>query len=219
MKVKLISHSQAPDVEDSALDLVAYCARVSNPDNQNNKETSEKLVKYLMKHKHWSPLEMVSACLEIETTRDIARQLLRHRSFSFQEFSQRYADPTVDLDFELRDARLQDPKNRQNSIVSDDPELQAQWEEKQKQVIEASLDAYNFAVSNGIAKEQARAVLPEGNTLSRLYVNGTLRSWIHYIELRGANGTQLEHMEIAHAVADVISKIFPLAEEFKGKEI
>jgi thymidylate synthase (FAD) len=203
----------------SALDLIAYCARVSNPTNQNNTETNEKLVKYLMKHKHWSPLEMVSACLEIETTRDIARQLLRHRSFSFQEFSQRYADPTVDLDFELRDARLQDPKNRQNSIVSDDPELQAQWEEKQKQVIEASLDAYNFAVSNGIAKEQARAVLPEGNTLSRLYVNGTLRSWIHYIELRGANGTQLEHMEIAHAVADVISKIFPLAEEFKGKEI
>jgi thymidylate synthase (FAD) len=223
MKIKLISHSQAP-MEDalhkhSALDLIAYCARVSNPTNQNNTETNEKLVKYLMKHKHWSPLEMVSACLEIETTRDIARQLLRHRSFSFQEFSQRYADPTVDLDFELRDARLQDPKNRQNSIVSDDPELQAQWEEKQKQVIEASLDAYNFAVSNGIAKEQARAVLPEGNTLSRLYVNGTLRSWIHYIELRGANGTQLEHMEIAHAVADVISKIFPLAEEFKGKEI
>jgi len=223
MKIKLISHSQAP-MEDalhkhSALDLIAYCARVSNPTNQNNTETNEKLVKYLMKHKHWSPLEMVSACLEIETTRDIARQLLRHRSFSFQEFSQRYADPTVDLDFELRDARLQDPKNRQNSIISDDPELQAQWEEKQKQVIEASLDAYNFAVSNGIAKEQARAVLPEGNTLSRLYVNGTLRSWIHYIELRGANGTQLEHMEIAHAVADVISKIFPLAEEFKGKEI
>jgi thymidylate synthase (FAD) len=223
MKIKLISHSQAP-MEDalhkhSALDLIAYCARVSNPTNQNNTETNEKLVKYLMKHKHWSPLEMVSACLEIETTRDIARQLLRHRSFSFQEFSQRYADPTVDLDFELRDARLQDPKNRQNSIVSDDSELQAQWEEKQKQVIEASLDAYNFAVSNGIAKEQARAVLPEGNTLSRLYVNGTLRSWIHYIELRGANGTQLEHMEIAHAVADVISKIFPLAEEFKGKEI
>ena len=219
MKIKLISHSQAPEYNESALDLVAYCARVSNPDNQNNKETSEKLVKYLMKHKHWSPLEMVSVCLEIETTRDIGRQLLRHRSFSFQEFSQRYADPTQDLDFEIREARLQDPKNRQNSIVSDDPKLQAQWEDKQRDVIEASLDAYNFAVSNGIAKEQARAVLPEGNTLSRLYVNGTLRSWIHYIELRGANGTQLEHMEIAHAVADVISKIFPLAEEFKGKEI
>ena len=219
MKVKLISHSQAPDYNESALDLVAYCARVSNPDNQNNKETSEKLVKYLMKHKHWSPLEMVSACLEIETTRDIARQLLRHRSFSFQEFSQRYADPTKDLEFEIRDARLQDPKNRQNSIVSDDLELQAQWEDKQRQVIEASLDAYNFAVSNGIAKEQARVVLPEGNTLSRLYVNGTLRSWIHYIELRGANGTQLEHIELAHAVADVIAKIFPIAEEYKEKNI
>jgi thymidylate synthase (FAD) len=223
MKIKLISHSQAP-MEDalhkhSALDLIAYCARVSNPTNQNNTETNEKLVKYLMKHKHWSPLEMVSACLEIETTRDIARQLLRHRSFSFQEFSQRYADPTVDLDFELRDARLQDPKNRQNSIVSDDLELQAQWEDKQRQVIEASLDAYNFAVSNGIAKEQARVVLPEGNTLSRLYVNGTLRSWIHYIELRGANGTQLEHIELAHAVADVIAKIFPIAEEYKEKNI
>jgi thymidylate synthase (FAD) len=162
---------------------------------------------------------MVSACLEIETTRDIARQLLRHRSFSFQEFSQRYADPTKDLEFEIRDARLQDPKNRQNSIVSDDLELQAQWEDKQRQVIEASLDAYNFAVSNGIAKEQARVVLPEGNTLSRLYVNGTLRSWIHYIELRGANGTQLEHIELAHAVADVIAKIFPIAEEYKEKNI
>lgn len=219
MKVQLISHSQAPDYNESALDLVAYCARVSNPSNQNNKETSEKLVKYLMKHKHWSPLEMVSACLEIETTRDIARQLLRHRSFSFQEFSQRYADPTTDLEFEIRDARLQDPKNRQNSIPTDDPELQATWEDKQRDVIKASLDAYNFAISNGIAKEQARAVLPEGNTLSRLYVNGTLRSWIHYIELRGANGTQLEHMELAHAVADVIAEVFPIAKEYKGKEI
>jgi len=219
MKVKVISHSQAPDFNESALDLVAYCARVSNPDNQNNKETSEKLVKYLMKHKHWSPLEMVSACLEIETTRDIARQILRHRSFSFQEFSQRYADPTQDLEFEIREARLQDPKNRQNSVETDDVELQAMWEDKQRAVINTALDAYKFAVSNGIAKEQARAVLPEGNTLSRLYVNGTLRSWIHYIELRGANGTQKEHMEIAWAVADVISDIFPLAEEFKGKEL
>ena len=219
MKVKLISHSQAPMYEESALDLVAFCARVSNPDNQNNKETSEKLVKYLMKHKHWSPLEMVSCCLEIETTRDIGRQLLRHRSFSFQEFSQRYADPTKDLEFEVRDARLQDPKNRQNSIQTDDDQLQALWEDKQRDVINTSLDAYNFAISNGIAKEQARAVLPEGNTLSRLYVNGTLRSWIHYIELRGANGTQLEHIELAHAVADVITKIFPIAEEFKGKDI
>lgn len=219
MKVKLISHSQAPEYNESALDLVAYCARVSNPDNQNNKETSEKLVKYLMKHKHWSPLEMVSVCLEIETTRDIGRQLLRHRSFSFQEFSQRYADPTKDLEFEVRDARLQDPKNRQNSIQTDDNQLQALWEDKQRDVINTALDAYNFALSNGIAKEQARAVLPEGNTLSRLYVNGTLRSWIHYIELRGANGTQLEHIELAHAVADVITKIFPIAEEFKGKDI
>ena len=210
--------------EDTALDLVAYCARVSNPSNQNNTETNEKLVKYLMKHKHWSPLEMVSACLEIETTRDIARQILRHRSFSFQEFSQRYADPTKDLDFELREARLQDPKNRQNSIaldMSDEYEggLQDRWYQWQERVINESKLAYNWAIDNGIAKEQARAVLPEGNTLSRLYVNGTLRSWIHYIELRGANGTQQEHMDIAHAVADVIAEIFPLAEEFKGKEI
>lgn len=211
MNVKLISHSQAPDYNESALDLVAYCARVSNPDNQNNKETSEKLVKYLMKHKHWSPLEMVSACLEIETTRDIARQILRHRSFSFQEFSQRYADPTKDLDFEVREARLQDPKNRQNSVVTDDVELQAMWEDKQRNVIDASLDAYNWAIDNGIAKEQARAVLPEGNTVSRMYVNGTLRSWVHYIELRGANGTQQEHIDIAHAVAKVISDIFPIS--------
>jgi len=223
MNVKIVSHSQAPYNDalhkHSALDLIAYCARVSNPNNQNNIETNEKLVKYLMKHKHWSPLEMVSVCLEVETTRDIARQILRHRSFSFQEFSQRYADPTKDLDFEIREARLQDPKNRQNSITTDDTILQAQWEDRQRDVIKAATDAYNFAVSNGIAKEQARAVLPEGNTLSRLYVNGTLRSWIHYIELRGANGTQQEHMDIAHAVADVIAEIFPLAEEFKGKEI
>ena len=218
MKAKLISYSQTPDhLEDldSALDLIAYCARVSNPDNQNNKETSEKLVKYLMKHKHWSPLEMVSACLEIETTRDIARQILRHRSFSFQEFSQRYADPTKDLDFELREARLQDPKNRQNSIaldMSDEYEggLQDRWCQMQERVINESKLAYNWAINNGIAKEQARAVLPEGNTVSRMYVNGTLRSWVHYIELRGANGTQQEHIEIAHAVAKVISDIFPM---------
>mgnify|MGYP001110166596 CR=1 FL=1 len=215
MKVKLISHSQAPDNDESALDLVAYCARVSNPDNQNNKETSEKLVKYLMKHKHWSPLEMVSVCLEVETTRDIARQILRHRSFSFQEFSQRYADPTKDLEFEIRQARLQDPKNRQNSIELDSEMdghavLQGEWKNKQQRVIDASLDAYNWAISKGIAKEQARAVLPEGNTMSRLYVNGTLRSWVHYIELREANGTQLEHIEIAKEVAKVIHEIFPL---------
>ena len=223
MKVKIISHSQAPFNDSmhkaSALDLVAYCARVSNPDNQNNTETSEKLVKYLMKHKHWSPLEMVSACLEIETTRDIARQILRHRSFSFQEFSQRYADPTVALAFEKREARLQDPKNRQNSIDVEDSELTIKWQQKQEAVIREAYQAYTWAVENGIAKEQARAVLPEGNTVSRMYVNGTLRSWIHYIELRGANGTQKEHMEIAHAVADVIANIFPLAEEYKGKEL
>lgn len=212
MKVKLISYSQSP-IEDfdyqSSLDLVAYCARVSNPSNQNNRATSEKLVKYLMKHKHWSPLEMVSACLEIETTRDIARQILRHRSFSFQEFSQRYADPTKDLSFETREARLQDPKNRQNSIECEDKELQEEWEWMQERVIEASKRAYAYAMRKGIAKEQARAVLPEGNTLSRMYVNGTLRSWIHYIELRSENGTQKEHMEVAHAVAEVIAGIFP----------
>ena len=219
MNEKLISFSQAPEVYESALDLVAYCARVSNPDNQNNKQTSEKLVKYLMKHKHWSPLEMVSACLEIETTRDIARQILRHRSFSFQEFSQRYADPTKDLEFEVREARMQDPKNRQNSIPTEDFKLNHKWQELQKDVIRTTRYAYTWALEHGIAKEQARAVLPEGNTKSRMYVNGTLRSWIHYIELRGANGTQLEHMEIAWAVADVIAKIFPLAEEFKGKDI
>lgn len=217
MKVKLISYSQTPidsifDKNDynSALDLIAYCARVSNPSNQNNKETSEKLVKYLMKHKHWSPLEMVSACMEIETTRDIARQLLRHRSFSFQEFSQRYADPTKDLDFELREARLQDPKNRQNSIACTDQELDLMWQSKQDKVISASREAYEWAISNGIAKEQARAVLPEGNTVSRMYVNGTLRSWVHYIELRSENGTQLEHIEIAKECANVIRNIFPL---------
>ena len=223
MKVKIISHSQAPFDDSmhkaSALDLVAYCARVSNPDNQLNTETSEKLVKYLMKHKHWSPLEMVSACLEIETTRDIARQILRHRSFSFQEFSQRYADPTEALAFEKREARLQDPKNRQNSIYVEDAELQLKWREKQETVIREAYQAYTWAIENGIAKEQARAVLPEGNTVSKMYVNGTLRSWIHYIELRGANGTQKEHIKIAHAVADVIADIFPLAEEYKGKEI
>jgi thymidylate synthase (FAD) len=217
MNVNLISYSKSDGSHiidsASATELVAFCARVSNPEGQMNSETSEKLIKYLMKHKHWSPLEMVSACLEIETTRDIARQILRHRSFSFQEFSQRYADPTKDLSFEIREARLQDPKNRQNSVATDDAKLKATWEDKQRNVINASLDAYNWATSNGIAKEQARAVLPEGNTVSRLYVNGTLRSWVHYIELRGANGTQLEHIEIAKACADVISKIFPLANE------
>ena len=217
MKVRLISYSQIDGESDgdiellgSAQDLVAYCARVSNPSNQANTETSERLIKYLIKHKHWSPLEMVSACLEIETTRDIARQLLRHRSFSFQEFSQRYADPTEDLDFVLRDARLQDEKNRQNSIDTDDKLLQIEWERAQKRVIFAAKREYEWAVKNGIAKEQARAVLPEGNTVSRLYVNGTLRSWVHYIELRSSHGTQKEHIEVAKACGEVISKVFPI---------
>ena len=217
MKVKLISHSQAPDYNESALDLVAYCARVSNPAGQNNTATNEKLVKYLIKHKHWSPLEMVSVCLEVETTRDIARQILRHRSFSFQEFSQRYADPTKDLDFVTRQARLQDPKNRQNSIEADNDGLEIEWHKRQREVIKASTDAYNWAIDNGIAKEQARAVLPEGNTVSRMYINGTLRSWIHFIELRSGNGTQLEHIEIAREVGSVIAKIFPMATDFVNK--
>ena len=218
-KVKLISYSQpAENVTAEHLvnvqDLIAYCARVSNPSNQLNRETSEKLIKYLIKHAHWSPLEMVSACLEIDTTRDIAHQIVRHRSFSFQEFSQRYADPAEFGDqFVIREARLQDEKNRQNSIETDDVNLRQNWVRKQEAVIQAAKDAYRWAIDNGIAKEQARAVLPEGNTKTRLYMNGTLRSWIHYIELRGANGTQKEHMEIAHACAKVIADIFPLAED------
>src|SRR6056300_727993 len=215
-KVKLISHSKAPKELglDNAQELIAYCARVSNPSNQMNSETSEKLIKYLIKHAHWSPLEMVSACLEINTTRDIAHQIVRHRSFAFQEFSQRYADPAeFGNQFVIRDARLQDEKNRQNSIETDDLQLHAKWENHQCDVIDAAKKAYEWAIENGIAKEQARAVLPEGNTKTRLYMNGTLRSWIHYIELRGANGTQKEHMEIAHACAKVIADIFPLAED------
>jgi len=191
-------------------ELVAFCARVSNPANQLNTETSQRLIKYLVRNQHWSPLEMVSACLEITTTRDIARQMLRHRSFSFQEFSQRYADPTQDLAFVTRQARLQDTKNRQNSIVTDDVELQAWWDAKQKFVIDHSRAIYQEAVARGIAKEQARAVLPEGLTESRLYMNGTLRSWIHFIELRSANGTQLEHQQVAVACAEVIATIFPM---------
>jgi thymidylate synthase (FAD) len=199
-------------------ELIAFCARVSNPSNQFNTETSEKLIKYLIKNKHWSPLEMVSACVEIETTRDIARQILRHRSFSFQEFSQRYADPTKDLDFVIREARLQDTKNRQNSIEinlqnDDQRRIAYQWEQQQKLVIEAAKNAYSWAVDHGIAKEQARAVLPEGNTISRMYVNGTLRSWIHYIELRAENGTQKEHRDIAKAIGQIIAEVFPLANE------
>lgn len=219
MKVKLISSSKASremanDGIYDAQELIAFCARVSNPSNQLNTETSEKLIRYLVKHKHWSPLEMVSACLEIETTRDIARQILRHRSFSFQEFSQRYADPTQDLDFVIREARLQDTKNRQNSVATDDAQLQAWWDAEQKFIIENVKRIYAEAISKGIAKEQARAILPEGNTVSRLYMNGTLRSWIHFIELRSANGTQLEHQEVAIACAKVIAEIFPMSSEF-----
>ena len=217
MKVKLISYSElssevinefqdSPDLQD----LVAYCARVSNPSNQSNSETTDRLLRYLIKNQHWSPFEMVNVCLEITTTRDIARQILRHRSFSFQEFSQRYADPVKELNFVFREARLQDTKNRQNSIKTDDIMLQARWDNIQADVIQAAKDAYTWAIENGIAKEQARAVLPEGLTESRLYMNGTVRSWIHYISLRKENGTQKEHADIALACAEVISKVFPL---------
>lgn len=223
MKVKLISYSQAskemletyehhiiPDLQD----LVAYCARVSNPSNQSNTETSERLLRYLIKNKHWSPFEMVSACLEIETSRDIARQILRHRSFSFQEFSQRYANPLEDLELLPREARLQDSSNRQNSIELDTTnrehrELNRWWLEQQHKIIKEVKSTYQMAIQAGIAKEVARSILPEGLTTSRLYINGTLRSWIHYCELRSANGTQLEHMEIALACAEAISKVFP----------
>jgi thymidylate synthase (FAD) len=232
MNVKLISYSQQAidaDKQDefefdlpNLQDLVAYCARVSNPSNQANSETSERLIKYLIKHKHWSPLEMVSVCIEVETTRDIARQLLRHRSFSFQEFSQRYADPTAELDgaFVLREARLQDTKNRQNSVeldMTDEKQrlLAYEWERAQKRVLYAVKKEYEWAIKNGIAKEQARAVLPEGLTVSRLYVNGTLRSWIHYIDLRDGNGTQKEHAEIARACAEVIAKVFPIIKSIR----
>ncbi len=223
MKVKLISSSKpSRAMYDEGLmdaqELIAFCARVSNPANQYNMDTAEKLIRYLVKHKHWSPLEMVSACLEIETTRDIARQILRHRSFSFQEFSQRYADPTKDLDFVVRDARLQDTKNRQNSVVTDNRELIAEWGRRQQQVIDLVKENYAWAIENGIAKEQARAILPEGNTVSRLYMNGTLRSWVHFIELRSGNGTQREHMEVARACANVIAEIFPMVTEYVQPE-
>jgi thymidylate synthase (FAD) len=218
MNVRMVSYSKPSDemFEEGLVDvqeLVAFCARVSNPNNQFNTDTSEKLIKYLIKHQHWSPLEMVSACLEIETTRDIARQILRHRSFSFQEFSQRYADPTKDLSFVLREARLQDTKNRQNSVENTNLALATWWEERQKRVIREAEEAYAWAIENGIAKEQARAVLPEGLTVSRLYMNGTIRSWIHFIELRSANGTQKEHQEVARQCAKVIAEVFPLANE------
>jgi thymidylate synthase (FAD) len=227
MHVQLLSYSQpTPEFAGMGLqdaqELIAYCARVSNPSNQLNTETSDKLIRYLVKHQHWSPLEMVSACIEITTTRDIARQILRHRSFSFQEFSQRYADPTKDLSFVLREARLQDPKNRQNSIEinvqdEDDEFLIHEWNRRQQDVIDLVKETYKWAIDVGIAKEQARAVLPEGLTESRLYMNGTLRSWIHFIELRSANGTQKEHQEVAIACAKVIAEIFPLATELLAK--
>ena len=223
MNVELVSYSQPTEKFKElgltdAQELIAYCARVSNPSNQFNNDTSEKLIKYLVKHAHWSPLEMVSACVEIETTRDIARQILRHRSFAFQEFSQRYADPTAELDdaFVIREARFQDTKNRQNSVeldMSDDAQklLAIEWERAQKRVLFAVKQEYSWAIKNGIAKEQARAVLPEGLTVSRLYMNGTLRSWIHFIELRSANGTQKEHQIVALACAKAIAAIFPMA--------
>lgn len=221
MKVTLISHSR-PSAElqsqgiVTAQDLVAYCARVSNPGNQHNTETSEKLIRYLVKHGHWSPLEMVSACLEIETTRDIARQILRHRSFSFQEFSQRYA--VADVEFENREARLQDTANRQNSVTTDDESLKKHWLQQQKQVQDYARSAYQWALARGIAKEQARAVLPEGMTASRLYMQGTLRSWVHYIELRSGHGTQLEHQLVANACAQALEPIFPMINEFVATE-
>jgi|TARA_R100000482_G_scaffold66983_1_gene25047 thymidylate synthase (FAD) len=225
MHARLISHSQptgrihsgelAQTGLDNIQDLIAYCARVSNPTNQANTKTTSKLLGYLIKHKHWSPFEMASACIEVETTRDIARQLLRHRSFSFQEFSQRYAD-IRDLagSVVIRKARLQDTKNRQNSVMTDDVNLHMTWEQHQRNVWHTAMKAYEWAIENGIAKEQARAVLPEGNTPSRLYVNGTIRSWIHYIELRSANGTQKEHMDLAISVAEAIGKIYPGIVEF-----
>jgi len=219
MKVDIISYSQPAEYfAENMTELVAFCARVSNPANQNNKDTSEKLIKYLIKNQHWSPLEMVSLTLQIETTRDIARQMLRHRSFSFQEFSQRYADPTEDLAFDIREARMQDPVNRQNSVELDmsnlsDRELSRVWQEKQHDIAKMAKETYKWAITNGIAKEQARAVLPEGLTISRLYMAGTLRSWIHYIQLRRENGTQKEHIEVAKACAKAIAAIFPLSKE------
>jgi len=222
MNVKLVSYSQ-PTLEftnlgiSDAQELIAYCARVSNPANQFNNETSEKLIRYLVRHQHWSPLEMVSACMEITTTRDIARQILRHRSFSFQEFSQRYADPTKDLEFVTRSGRLQDPQNRQNSIEHADHLLENEWFRAQQRVIYAAQREYEWAIKNGIAKEQARAVLPEGLIQSRIYMNGTLRSWIHFIELRSANGTQLEHQQVAIECAQAITAIFPMAQDLVAK--
>lgn len=222
MKVKLISYTYVNTgafVDDDGVytghpqtikELVAYCARVSNPSNQFNSRTADKLLEYLIEHKHWSPFEMVNLCLEITTTRDIARQILRHRSFSFQEFSQRYADPTKELSFVLREARLQDKSNRQNSIETNDKRVQEAWDYYQRAVKHASLDAYNWAIKNGLAKEVARSVLPEGMMESRMYMNGTLRSWLHYLDLRTKNGTQKEHVEVALACAEAIASVFHL---------
>ena len=215
MKIQLISYSKPENNEQTLQDVVAYCARVSNPANQHNTETNERLIRYLIKHQHWSPLEMVSICLEIETTRDIARQILRHRSFSFQEFSQRYA--IADLGFEPKEARLQDQKNRQNSLETDNIQLQEEWQKQQEDVTVAAQTAYTWAINNGIAKEQARAVLPEGMTVSRMYMNGTLRSWVHYIQLRTETGTQKEHRDVAYACALAIEPIFPMIMEFVSK--
>ena len=214
----VVEPKPAPELAEhlqDAQDLISYCARVSNPSNEFNTETADKLIRYLLKHKHWSPLEMVSATIGIETTRDIARQFLRHRSFSFQEFSQRYSEPSeMDEQFVLREARLQDTKNRQNSIENTDKSLKLAWELRQHAVIEAAKNAYEWAIENGIAKEQARSVLPEGNTVSRLFANGTIRSWVHYIELRTGPETQKEHRELAKAIAEVIAKVFPMVDEF-----
>lgn len=217
METRLISYSKPPEelyVGNDLQELIAYTARVSNPSNQDKTETSEKLLRYLIREKHWSPFEMVSACLEVTTTRDIARQLLRHRSFSFQEFSQRYADPTQDLQFKLKDARLQDTQNRQNSLDVNDAELQLEWLQQQAEVVNAAKKSYSWAIENNIAKEQARAVLPEGIMESRLYVNGTIRSWIHYIGLRSGHGTQKEHIELARSCAESLEPIFPMIKEF-----
>jgi len=214
MKVKLISYSRSSEGDMNLQDLIAYSARVSNPSNQMNKETNEKLITYLLNHSHWSPLEMASVCLEIETTRDIARQILRHRSFSFQEFSQRYADPTTDLGFEFREARIQDFKNRQNSFETDNASLVIAWEEKQEELIDKAKRTYQWAIDHGIAKEQARAVLPEGNTISRMYMAGNIRSWVHYINLRTGVETQKEHREVAKACAAAIEPVFPMIKQF-----
>lgn len=214
MHVKLVSYTQGVGGK-NLLEQVAYAARVSNPANQNNNDSAEKLVRYLIKNQHWSPLEMVNVCLEIETTRDIARQVLRHRSFSFQEFSQRYAEPK--MGFEFKEARLQDLENRQNSIETDNEKLQMNWETQQDYVIAAAQKTYRWAIEHGIAKEQARSVLPEGLTLSRLYMNGTLRSWVHYIQLRSEKATQKEHREVALACVTAIEPIFPMIKEFVSK--